>query len=144
MLLLHLRISECLGDKASLLAGGVLGEVEALAQMTLCSLLSLPLLAALILLRELSLRQREHRALSPLFQEIAGKLELSCLTVFGLGSLWSCPKNSHEEKLQADFKVPRYLKGEWRCKCWTNTKEHLGSLEFIWTVQGPGINSSSQ
>lgn len=79
MLLLHLRISECLGDKASLLARGVLGEVGALAQMTLLSLFSLPLLAVLILLRELILRQREHKVLSPLFQEIAGKLELSWL-----------------------------------------------------------------
>lgn len=30
---------------------------------------------------------REYKALYSLFQEIAGKLELSCLTVFGLGSL---------------------------------------------------------
>lgn len=104
MLLLHLWISECLGDKASLLSREVLGEVGALAPMALFSLLSLPLLAVFILLWELILHQREYKALSPLFQEIAGKLELSLLTVFGLASLWAYPKKSLE-KSQAEFKV---------------------------------------
>ena len=45
------------GGKASLLARGFLGEVGALAQITLFSLLSLPLLAVFFLLTELVLHQ---------------------------------------------------------------------------------------